>query len=288
MSWQPEHPDRRRFLTTAAASAFVLAAHRILTWAEVPAARKHSVYRANPRILGLRLKTAASLEGMKAFYGGTLGLPILERSRNAITVGAGRTPITFAKTGSSDDRDPFYHFAFNIPENKVRQAYDWQRERTELIPSLPNLRDPSYPKNVIHFRHWNAHSVFFFDPAGNVVEYIGRHDLPNATDGPFKTADILYVSEIAFVVDDVPATAKRIELEFEVPQYGGASEAFHAVGDEEGLLLVFRRGRRLGLGSDRPREADVFPTEASIRAVTKTLHRVAAFPYEISSRPALT
>jgi hypothetical protein len=37
-----------------------------------------------------------------------------------------------------------------------------------------------------------------------------RHDLGNAVPGPFTSRDILYASEIAFVADDVPATAETL------------------------------------------------------------------------------
>jgi hypothetical protein len=85
-----------------------------------------------------------------------------------------------------------------------------------------------------------------------------RHDLGNAAPGPFTSLDILYASEIAFVVDDVPATAETLRGVAGVEQYRGGSDQFLALGDERGLLLVMRRGRNLGLASPRRRAADVF------------------------------
>ena len=77
---------------------------------------------------------------------------------------------------------------------------------------------------MVDFSHWNAHSVFFYDPAGNVVEYIARHDLKNAAPGGFGSADILYASEIAWIVDDVAATASTLKKVVGIDQYRGASE----------------------------------------------------------------
>ena len=109
--------------------------------------------------------------------------------------------------------------AFNIPENKVKAAHDWQAQRGPLMQTPPHMRDRNFPPHVRHFRNWNAHSVFFWDPAGNILEYIGRHTLKNPAPGPFTSDDILYASEIAFVTDDVPTMASAIEQRFDLPQY---------------------------------------------------------------------
>ena len=142
-----------------------------------------------------------------------------------------------------------------------------------------NLRDPSMPDDVVAFRNWNAHSVFFWDPAGNLVEHIARHDLDNGAPGPFSSDDILYASEIGIIVDDVDATAAGLKETFALEQYRGGSQAFRAIGDEHGLLLAMKRGRMLGFGEARP--ADVFPTEASIRGAAAARYRQKGFPYEI-------
>jgi hypothetical protein len=55
------------------------------------------------------------------------------------------------------------------------------------------LRDPAYPDDLVDFRHWNAQSVFFFDPAGTIVEYIAGHDLQNATTTGFGDQDLTRV-----------------------------------------------------------------------------------------------
>ncbi len=142
-----------------------------------------------------------------------------------------------------------------------------------------------------HFRRWNAHSVFFWDPAGNVVEYIARHELADppgvSPDRSFSSRDILYASEIAFVVDDVPSAGSALETAFSLRRYRNASEVFHAAGDERGLLLVFARGREIGDRlRDRPAAAAVFRTRARIRAAGPSRYGVAGYPYEITVTPA--
>ena len=216
------------------------------------------------RILSLRLQTAASLDEMRDYYDNVLELDVERASDTELEVRAGFTNITFVKVEARGDA-PFYHFAFNIPENKVKAAHDWQAQRGPLMPTPKYMQDPDFPAEVRHFRNWNAHSVFFWDPAGNILEHIGRHTLKNAAQGPFSANDIQYVSEIALVTDDVPAMAKKIEDRFRLPQYFEASNGFHAIGDEHGLLLVFKRGRTSGAAVEDPQKFDVFPADVAIR-----------------------
>ena len=277
--------DRRTFLTRAGAAAALVLAHRGAGAGEpVPPGRdeKRSMGQA-PWITSLELLTAAPIAAMVGFYRDTLGLSVLDERADRVTIGCGRTPVTFvaAAAAAADAGRPFYHFAFNIPENKVRAARDWQAERTPLIPPPERLRDPEYPDDIVNYRHWNAHSVFFFDPAENVVEYIARHDLPNAASGGFGPADILYASEIGFVVDDVLETADVLRGVAGVERYRSGDDQFTALGDEHGLLLVFRRGRVLSLASERTKAADVYRTVAHLRGASRTRHTFDAYPYEI-------
>jgi hypothetical protein len=218
---------------------------------------------------------------MKAFYHQSLGLPVAEENAERLTIDAGLTRLTFLRSAADGGR-PFYHFAFNIPENKVLAAHQWQARRTPLLPIPETLRDPNYPDDVVDYRHWNAHSIFFFDPGGNVVEYIARHDLGNAAPGEFGSADILYASEIAFVVDDVGATAARLKAVVRAGQYKGASDQFAAVGDERGLLLVMGRGRVISFESPERKAVSVFPTRAAVRGGVRTRYDFPGFPYEVS------
>jgi len=265
----------------------VLAAHQIgvtgnTSWAQQKTNQKQgeNESRSDPRILSLELLTAAPLPRMKEFYHDSLGLRVVEDQRERLTIAAGQTNITFVPAPSDAGR-PFYHFAFNIPENKIRAARYWQRQRSPLLPIPQRLRHADYPDDVVNYSHWNAHSIFFFDPAQNVVEYIARHDLRNRADGGFDSRDILYASEIAFVVDDVAAVAQRMREAVALDQYRGGDNQFRAIGDERGLLLVMRRGRVISFDATERKAVDVFRTSARIRGTRQANHRVAGFPYEI-------
>ncbi len=235
----------------------------------------------NPRILSLELLTAAPLANMKEFYHQKLGLPVSDEKPDRLTIHAGSTRLTFVKAGAELGK-PFYHFAFNIPENKIVSAWEWQRKRSPLIPIPPRLRDPTFPDDVVNYSHWNAHSVFFFDPGGNVVEYIARHDLKNAAEGAFDTKDILYASEIGWVVDDVRAMAAKLKELVGIEQYRNGGDEFMAMGDEHGLLLVMRRGRVISFDAKERKAVDVFPTTVGVRGPKRAEYTFDKFPYELS------
>ena len=223
---------RRQFLGSAAATAAFFAMHDLpLTGAQASGPAPAEPKR--PRILSLELLAGAPLSAMKAFYGKTLDLRLMNERPDRFTVEAGETMITFVTSAETvGGRAPFYHFAFNIPENKIVKALEWQKARTPMLTIPERNRAEGFPPEVVDYRHWNAHSVFFLDPAGNVVEYIARHDLKNGDASPFAWTDILYVSEIALVVDDVTAAAAALEDVAAVAPYKGGDGDFTAMGDE--------------------------------------------------------
>lgn len=198
----------------------------------------------------LRLQTR-KIAALESFYGQDLGLPT-RRNGGELEIDAGATRIVFAAVAEGN---PFYHFAFNIPENKLKSAVQWQKQRTELVRR--NEQD------VVHFSKWNADSVFFRDPAGNLLEYIARHDLKNAAKGDFSAADILYASEIGLVVDDVPKTVAAAKAELNLGIYRDNSRSFASIGSEHALLVVVQRDRKWFPARERP--AKVFPIAATIR-----------------------
>lgn len=132
-----------------------------------------------------------------------------------------------------------------------------------------------------HFSSWNAHSVFFWDPAGNLLEYIARHDLGNGATGPFTTADIIYASEIGLVVDDQQSSAETLNADLGLPVYPRGTPRWWAMGDELGLLLCIPK-RIWGENTDRPKHFAVYPTAASIRGAGPRSYTVPDYPYEIS------
>src|SRR5262249_491893 len=115
----PMHPpDRRRFLSSAAAAATLLAAHDSAAEESPSGPSTAKDGPAGPRLRRLELRSSAPLAKMAEFYQQTLGLRVLEDAPGRLTIDAGQTRLTFLRA-SAEDGKPFYHFAFNIPENKI-------------------------------------------------------------------------------------------------------------------------------------------------------------------------
>ena len=202
----------------------------------------------------LRLQTR-NVTALETFYGECLGLQT-QRNGDELAIDAGATRIIFSAV---TEGKPFYHFAFNIPENKLGSAIQWQKKRTDLVRRNN--------KDVVHFAKWNAHSIFFLDPAGNLLEYIARHDLKNAAKGGFAADDILYASEIGLVVDDVQKTVAAAKAKLDLGIYRDNTQSFASIGDEHALLVVVKRSRKWFPARKRP--ARVFPLTATIRGSQK-------------------
>ena len=227
-------------------------------------------------IRNIRLQTITPLSELRAFYVESLGLQLVADGRSEITFRAGESTVTFVLSAS--DGAPWYHFAFNIPQNKLLEARQWQLEKTALIPTPERQRDPDYPDDVRHFKNWNAHSVFFWDPAGNLLEYIARHDLRNDASGPFTPTDILNISEIGFVVDDQQEMARTWQEQLGLDVYPKNAGYWWAMGDEQGLLLAIPK-RLWGENTASPKRFAVWETEATILGEQEGEFGYAGLPY---------
>ena len=187
------------------------------------------------KIFQLRL-VAHDLAAQQSFYRDCLGLPtVMHPDDGALHIQAGQTELIFDAT---DDRaSGVYHFAFNIPENQFGQAKVWLSARVPLHRAASG-------QDEFDFRDWNAHAIYAFDAAGNIIELIARHGLPNASAAPFGSDSLLSISEIGVVVPDVRAGVQRLQTEHGLPIYDGSgSDVFTAVGDPEGLFIVVAEQR---------------------------------------------
>lgn len=239
-------------------------------------------------ILRLTLQTR-DIAALRQFYTETLGLRLLRNDCDTITIAAGNTDLTFVENAVGN---PIYHFAFNIPENKLDAARAW------LAPRTPLHREPGGDE-VYNFASWNAHAVYFFDPAGNILEFIARHNLKNAapivrtlhaSGGPqgavdaaaaFTPADILYASEIGIVVDDVAEAVAAARRDWGLHVFNGTqSHDFAAVGTDEGLLIFAKRGRPWS-GSDGA-VADVFIMRALFSGDRDATLTLPGMPYTLA------
>jgi catechol-2,3-dioxygenase len=185
------------------------------------------------KINELKLFTS-NLKDMKYFYEDILELPVIKEGNNSFTVGVGTTKLTFK--GAVSGTNPYYHFAINIPKNLFKEAKSWLKIKVDL--NTEEGDDEVYLSGT-----WNANAIYFEDPSGNIIEFIARNNLDNQVNHEFSSKDLLNVSEIGLVVDDViPAVRKLNELG--IPNWRDDSEGFTPVGDEMGLIIVVKNERR--------------------------------------------
>ena len=178
---------------------------------------------------------SSNIEQTATFYKDILELPIIEKTKNSISIQAGDSVLEFVENPAFNS---IYHFAFNIPENKLDEAIDWCKSKVDLI----FIEDQ---KVITNFENWNANAVYFYDNNGNLLEFIARHDLDNAQTEAFSSKAILNISEIGIVNENPLALGEQL-----IEQHGleffsknANSELFAAVGDDEGLLIMVKPDR---------------------------------------------
>jgi hypothetical protein len=187
------------------------------------------------RILRIRLQVAKSrMEALERFYG-RLGVPAADDGGFQI----GATALEFTPASG----EPFYHFALRVPRNRFGSAREWLASRTELLAET-------------EFDNWNAEACYAHDPAGNIVELIAHHELPEEApvDRPFSGEELLGVCELGLVGPDTRSMAGALE-ELGIELWDGTLEpgrlAF--MGGRDGVLILTPTGRGW-MPTDRPAE----------------------------------
>ena len=226
------------------------------------------------KFLGLRLSTR-KFTRQRDFYGETLGLKLLEETAGYFTVQVGSSLLRF---DAVEGEMSAYHFAFNIPENKLAEAKAWLLERVELLE-----RDG---QDQFTSEDWNAEQIYFLDVDGNILEFIARHELSNASDDPFGAQHILNVSEIGYVVPEVAEAVKSLNSLGLTP-YRKPEQTFAAVGDAHGLLIIAETGRPWFPTAGLPNEvrAGVGPLELTLRSTVPFDYTEPGLPYRLRGVP---
>lgn len=123
-------------------------------------------------------------------------------------------------------------------------------------------------EDEFEFTSWNAHAVYFYDPAGNIVEYIVRHNLKQIASDTFTDKDILGISEVGLPVTDVSAAAFWLEHNLSLPRFKGDGESFQPMGDEHGLFILVSLGRKW---FPTQHKAKAFPVTVKIKGNGRSL-----------------
>jgi catechol-2,3-dioxygenase len=171
----------------------------------------------------------------ETFYNRVLGLDTFFRDRSNVSFHAGATKLTFH---SSQNVKPIYHFAFDVPNNKLLEAFSWIESKTEIMYVIP-------PNKIADFYNWNAKSFYFYDNNGNILEFIARNDLDNASEKPFNGKSILSVSEIGLVSKNVAAQCDELFDKYGLTAYSKQPKLpkFAALGSVTGLFVLVEENR---------------------------------------------
>lgn len=185
-------------------------------------------------ILELQLLTN-DLEGTKSFYSELLGFPLADQSEDTISFNAGQSKLVFLR---SEESNPFYHFAFNIPDNKIAEAFEWTSRHFD-IPEVEK------GKKIADFLSWNARAFYFHDNNGNILEFIARFDLHQSSDKPFDGSSVLSISEIGIPMKQAAEASERIRVQHQLRHFEkqAPKEDFIVVGDNCGLLIFVEEHR---------------------------------------------
>lgn len=172
----------------------------------------------------------------ETFYSDILGLKLARKGQNSISFLAGKSTLTFIK---SNNLNPKYHFAFNIPKNKLDEAIIWATSKLNLIENADN-------EIVTNFESWNARAIYFYDNNKNILEFIARFDLHNSTDSPFNISSILSISEIGIVADEPIKLADKLVVSNNLYFFekGTNSEEFATLGNDNGLFIIVKTNRK--------------------------------------------
>src|SRR5437867_3325214 len=149
------------------------------------------------------------LAATKKFYTGLLQTPVIKESVQDISFAFGHSALNFH---SSYEKNPFYHVAFSIPNNKLDEALKWINGKTDILPYAEK-------EIIADFIGWNAKAFYFHDNNKNILEFITHYDLKTSSTQPFSTALITGICEIGITVEDVGHACNEFNTLFHIPYF---------------------------------------------------------------------
>jgi catechol 2,3-dioxygenase-like lactoylglutathione lyase family enzyme len=234
------------------------------------------------KILSVELATTC-ISKIKQFYIDNLGFSLQAQSTDTFTMLAGSTNITFISANT--EQDPYYHIAMNIPKNKLPEAKKWLLQKgCQLLPTTTIENAGIHADgDTVFFDAVNAESIYFNDPAGNLVELIARQNLENASTNPFAIDNILNISEVAFAFDqNLPEAMQTICSHFDVSPYTGDEKTFQILGDDQGMFILGDTSRAWYPTQRLP---EVHPIRMTILGKQPMDLQLKPYPYFIQSIP---
>ncbi len=195
------------------------------------------------------------LQAQHHFYQETLDLPTSTLQTNTFTVTIGQSQLQFH---ASNFATP-YHFAINIPANKIQEAAAWLAERVAI--------QPYKEQQIVNFEAWNAKAVYFYDLDYNIVELIARKNTQPIVEQSFGVEQWLGISEIGAPTSDVEGLC-AVLIEEGLSCYSGDLKNFAAIGEEEGLFIIINKDQRKWLPNEDQAFASPFKIQFEQKGTT--------------------
>ena len=135
------------------------------------------------------------LNELKSFYQNILEMPLIKDGADSFTLRIGSSTLTFKAS-----RLPAYHFAFNIPGTHIGKT-------EKMVTTGGGIMNGEDGNDEIYYKSFNTWH-YLDDPAGNVVEFIGRRTKVGV--GNFTPDSLLNISEMSITTPDVPEVAMKL------------------------------------------------------------------------------
>jgi catechol 2,3-dioxygenase-like lactoylglutathione lyase family enzyme len=196
------------------------------------------------------------------FYAETLGFDPVSGSLRSVE--AGETTLWFELGDSTP-----YHVAFAVDAG-IDSVVEWVDEHVGI---LETDEGPS-----IRFDFLDCDSVYFEDPAGNIIEYICY----DGSDGEFDPeTDVVGVTEVGLTTPDVAAFVADLTAALDIDvlsEFGEGSVAF--VGDTHARFVVAAEGRPW-----YPTDTDAEIAPVSVQCDAEGVFEPERSPYRVNVSP---
>ncbi|MDY8135587.1 hypothetical protein [Aquimarina sp. 2201CG5-10] len=168
---------------------------------------------------------------LKAFYKEIIGFKCQDIT-NGFEIITLENRLQFEKS----DQEFYYHFAFLIPTGSIEDAIRYLETRSiELLPYKE--------KKIIEFD--TGRSIYFYDPDGNIGEFIERPLLEYPQSSTFSIDKVIKLNEIGLPHHDPIKVSNDLMNTYNIAPINASNfgENFCWVGDHNGVIIVTKEGR---------------------------------------------
>lgn len=194
---------------------------------------------------------------LRRFYKNVLDLTITESNDDMFTVKIGDSHVTFKHS----EQPALYNFAINIPGNQFSIMKLWIKDRLTL--SREGGVDQFYSQS------FDADSIYFEDPAGNIIKLIGRRN--RDLFGDLTSDAFLNISEVSIITPFTEEVGDELQ-DFDIPLFHGAiidPDNINYLGFGDTYIALEAPTKQELFSSRRPTETH--PLELTLRDIGKVI-----------------